>query len=181
MVSESAHKPSRRRVFFALWPGESTRKDLLRATCTAVRRSGGRGTPPGNLHITLAFLGPVTKADLERVIEVPPIPSPEFPIELDRLGHWRGSRVLWLGPTRQPAALLDLERRLWDALVAVGFERERRPYRAHVTLARKARPVEQAINPVVWPVSELALVQSRPGARHSVYEVLRIWGFAGAD
>ena len=181
MVSESAHKPSRRRAFFALWPGESTRKELLRATRTAVRRSGGRGTPPGNLHITLAFLGPVTQADLERVMEVPPIPSPEFPIELDRLGYWRGSRVLWLGPTRQPAALLDLERRLWDALVAVGFERERRPYRAHVTLARKARPVEQAINPVVWPVSELALVQSRPGARHSVYEVLRVWGFGGDE
>ena len=152
---------------------------MLRATRAAVRRSGGRGAPPGNLHITLAFLGPVTKAGLERVVGIPPIPSPEFTIELDRLGYWRGSRVLWLGPARQPAALLSLERRLWDALVAVGFERERRPYRAHVTLARKARSVEQSINPVVWPVSELALVESRPGARHSVYEVLRVWGFGG--
>ena len=176
-MKEVGRRPGRRRVFFALWPPEITRRELLRATRTAVRRSGGRGTPPGNLHITLAFLGPVTKADLERVIEVPPIRSPEFPIELDRLGYWRGSRVLWLGPTRQPAALLDLERRLWDALVAVGFERERRPYRAHVTLARKARPVERAVNPVIWPVSELALVQARPGARHSVYEVLRVWKF----
>lgn len=175
-MNEVGQGPSRRRVFFALWPREKTRRELLRATRAAVRRSGGRGAPPGNLHITLAFLGPLTEAELEQVFEIPPIPSPEFRIELDRLGYWRGSRVLWLGPTRQPAALLNLERRLWDALVAAGFERERRRYRAHVTLARKARRVEQPINPVVWPVSELALVQSSPGARHSVYEVLRVWG-----
>lgn len=176
-MNGSENKPVRRRVFFALWPTDTIRRELMRATRTAIRLSGGRGTPAGNLHITLAFLGPVTKADLEQVLDVPPIPSPGFPIELDRLGYWRGSRVLWLGPTRQPAALLDLERRLWDALVAVGFERERRPYRAHVTLARKAGPVEQAVKPVIWPVSELALVQSRPGARHSVYEILRVWKF----
>ena len=180
-MSRDAQKPSRRRVFFALWPHETTRRELLRATRTAVRRTGVRGTPPGNLHITLAFLGPVTEAVLERVVEVPPIPSAGFSIELDRLGFWRGSRVLWLGPRRQPAALLQLERTLWDALVAVGFERERRPYRAHVTLARKAKPVEQAVDPVTWPVSELALVESRPGARHSVYEVLRVWGFDSAN
>ena len=179
-VNQVEPKPSRRRVFFALWPSEATRRELLRAIRTAVRRSGGRGTPPGNLHITLAFLGPVTEAALERVIDVPPIPSAGFSIKLDRLGFWRGSSVLWLGSRRQPAALLQLERTLWDALVAVGFERERRPYRAHVTLARKAKPVEEAIDPVTWPVSELALVESRPGARHSVYEVLRIWGFDSA-
>ena len=176
-MNRTEQKPLRRRVFFALWPRETTRRELLRVTRTAVRRSGGKATPPGNLHITLAFLGPVTEADLERVVEVPPIPSPEFSIEFDRLGFWRGSRVLWLGASRVPAALLDLERTLWDALVTIGFERERRPYRAHVTLARKAKPVAEAIDPLRWPVSELVLVESRPGARHSVYEVLRMWPF----
>ena len=178
-MSPTGSQPSRRRVFFALWPSEATRRELLRATRAAVRRSGGRGTPPGNLHVTLAFLGPVTAAELARVVRVPPIRSPDFSIELDRLGFWQGSRVLWLGSTRQPAALLNLERTLRDSLVAIGFERERRPYRAHVTLAHKARPVAQAVDPVIWPVSELALVESRPGARHSVYEVLRTWGFDG--
>ena len=176
-MSEGANKPARRRVFFALWPEESTRKELLRATRTAVRRSGGRGTPPGNLHITLAFLGPLTEADLATVVQVPPIPSRKFTIQLDKLGYWSRSRVVWLGATQVPAELVELERGLWDALVAVGFQRERRPYSPHVPLARKAKSVEMNINPVVWAVSGLALVESRPGARHSVYEVLQAWRF----
>ena len=176
-MTQPDSKPARRRVFFALWPPETIRRELLRSTRTAVRRCGGRGTPPGNLHITLAFLGPLTEADLATVEQVPPIPSTAFTIELDKLGYWSRSRVLWLGATQVPGELVQLERYLWDALVAAGFERERRPYRPHVTLARKARFVDSPVHPVVWPVSKLGLVESRPGARHSVYEVLCEWGF----
>ena len=176
-MTQAAPKPARRRVFFAIWPPETIRRELLRATRTAVRRCGGRGTPPGNVHITLAFLGPLTEADLATVVGVPPLASPPFTIRLDRLGYWSRSRVLWLGASRVPAELVQLERSLWDALVAVGFERERRPYSPHVTLARKAGPVSMDVNPVDWPVSGFALVESRPGARHSVYQVLQSWGF----
>ena len=173
-------KPAGRRVFFALWPNDTVRQELLRSTRTAVRRCGGRGTPPGNLHITLAFLGPLTEADLATVARIPPIPSTAFTVELDKLGYWSRSRVLWLGATQVPGELVQLERVLWDALVAVGFERERRPYHPHVTLARKARAVDTPVRCVVWPVSKLGLVESRPGARHSVYEVLREWAFDDA-
>ncbi len=176
-MTEAGPKPARRRVFFAIWPSEAIRRELLRASRTAVRRSGGRATPPGNLHVTLAFLGPLTEADLTTVMQVPPLPSPEFTIRLDKLGHWSRSRILWLGASRTPAGLVQLERSLWDALVAVGFRRERRPYSPHVTLARKAKSVEMDVNPVEWPVSGFALVESRPGARHSMYEVLRSWDF----
>ena len=176
-MTEADRKPVRRRVFFAVWPGETTRQALLRTTRTAIRRSGGRGTPPGNLHITLAFLGPLTEADLAKVVGVTPIPSRDFTIRFDKLGFWPRSRVLWLRASATPAELVQLERNLWDALVAVGFRQERRPYSPHVTLARKARSVEMDISPVLWPVSGYALVESRPGARHSVYEVLRIWSF----
>ena len=131
-MTQTERKPARRRVFFALWPQETIRRELLRATRTAVRRSGGRGTPPGNLHITLAFLGPLTEVDLAAAVRVPPIPSREFTIELDKLGYWPRSRVLWLGASQTPAELVQLERDLWDALVSVGFQRERRPYNPHV-------------------------------------------------
>ena len=180
-MSRGEEKPARRRVFFALWPDESVRRQVVCTTRSAVRRSGGRATPPGNLHITLAFLGPLTEADLARAVRVPPVASPAFPIVLDRLGFWEGSRVLWIGPSQIPAVLTRLEAVLWDALTAVGFERERRPYRPHVTLARKAGRVEQAVAPVTWPVAELALVESRPGGRRSVYHALRTWPFAGGS
>ena len=176
-MTEAGPKPARRRVFFAIWPSEAIRRELLRASRAAVRRSGGRATPPGNLHITLAFLGPLTEAGLATVMRIPPLPSRDFTIRLGKLRHWSRSRVLWLGASQVPAELVQLERNLWDALVDVGFRRERRPYSPHVTLARKAKSVEMDVNPVVWPVSGFALVESRPGARHSVYEVLRSWDF----
>ena len=86
-------KEARRRIFFALWPDAETRRALVRATRSVVRRSGGRATPPDNLHVTLAFLGPVTEVLLERVRRVPPLVSPHFELIFDRLGFWRGSRL----------------------------------------------------------------------------------------
>ena len=48
----------------------------------------------------------------------------------------RGSpRVLWLG-LAVPAAILDLQRACERAARAAGFEREERPFRAHLTLGR---------------------------------------------
>lgn len=172
-----AEQPARRRVFFALWPDETTRRALVRATRSAARRCGGRPTPPANLHVTLAFLGPLTAPLLASVRRVPPLASPGFELVFDQLGYWRGSQALWISPSRVPEALIELEATLWDRLEAAGFERERRPYRPHVTVARKARPVAEALSAVCWRVSELALVESRPGARHPRYEVLDVWPF----
>lgn len=170
-------KEPRRRVFFALWPDEETRRGLVRAARSAVRRSGGRPTTPGNLHVTLAFLGPLTEVYLARARQIPPLASPAFELILDRLGFWPGSRALWIAPSRVPSAVVALEAALWDRLVAAGFERERRPYRPHVTVARKAKEVEASFPAVVWHVDELALVESKPGGRHPIYTVLQVWPF----
>jgi 2'-5' RNA ligase len=168
----------RRRVFFALWPDAATRKAIVRATREAVRRSGGRAVPEANLHVTLAFLGPITPEDLDRVLAIEPPNSLPFELRLERLGFWDGSRVLWIGATETPPALLELERALWDALVALGFTRERRIYRPHLTVARKAQAARGEAAAVTWPVSGIALVESRPSPRSARYEVLRKWAFA---
>ena len=170
--------PMRRRLFFALWPDATTRQAITRATRRAVRASGGKPTPAANLHVTLAFLGPVAAEDLVRVEAVEPPACEPFEPVLDRLGHWDRARVLWLGPSEAPVALRSLERDLWDRLVALGFERERKPYLPHVTLARKARSDDGDIEPVVWRVDGIALVESQTGPRHSRYTVTRSWPFA---
>jgi 2'-5' RNA ligase len=68
-----------------------------------------------------------------------------------------------------------LEQRLWDALEPRGFAREERTYRPHVTLARRARAVEEAVDPVVWHASEIALAESLPVPRGVHYEILERW------
>jgi len=176
-MADTPPAPQRRRLFFALWPDEPTRHAVVRATRRAVRECGGKPTPRSNIHVTLAFLGPVDAEDLARIVVLEPPPCAPFELVLDRLGYWERSRVLWLAPSEAPAVLRSLERDLWDRLVALGFERERKAYAPHVTLARKARGVDDDVGRVVWPVHGIALVESQTGPRHSRYTVLKSWPF----
>ena len=177
MVADEHPKSAehRRRVFFALWPDDATRSAISRASRRVVRLSGGRPTAKRNLHVTVAFLGMLDVAQLARASRVPPIPVGPFELELDRLGHFQGPRVLWLGPTAVPEALTVLERRLWEGLEREGFEREPRVYRPHLTLARRARSVEEAVAPVRWTIESLTLVESVPLPRNVHYEPLEQW------
>ena len=180
MPDPGAVKESHRRVFFAIWPDEKMRSALTRATCSVVRRCGGRTISPSNLHVTLAFLGSVTETFLMRVRQIPPFASPGFELIFDRLGFWSGPRVLWTSPSQVPTTLIELESVLWNRLAGIGFERQRSPYCPHVTLARKAKLIEESILPVSWPVSELALVESKLDGRYPTYEVLEAWSFGTA-
>jgi RNA 2',3'-cyclic 3'-phosphodiesterase len=165
----------RRRIFFALWPDEPTRAALVRATRRAVRLSGGRPTARHNLHVTVAFLGGITEEALERAASVPPVEVGSFALTLDTLGFQPRSRVLWLAAREIPRQLTALEQRLWEGLVAEGFERERRAYRPHVTLTRRGRAIEDPVRPLTWPARKLALcesVQTKHGGR---YQPLRFW------
>jgi 2'-5' RNA ligase len=174
-VDAGAARAGRHRVFFALWPDDATRSALSRATRDAVGASGGRPIAKSNLHLTVAFLGELTDAGLERARAAPPISVGAFDLALDTLGLWPDTRLLWLASHAVPEPLDRLEELLWDALEARGFEREQRTFRPHMTLARRARAVDGAIAAVPWHVAELALVESFPDGRNVHYEVLEKW------
>jgi 2'-5' RNA ligase len=164
-----------RRVFFALWPDDTTRSALRFATQRAVQASGGRPIAKANLHLTVAFLGELSAEGLALARAVPPIQVGEFEITLDALGVWPESKILWLAPMAPPPALGELEAQLWDGLAERGFRTEERIYRPHVTLARRSRAIEEGVVPVHWPVRELALVESVPYGKNVHYEVLETW------
>ncbi len=175
MSSTADAQPERHRVFFALWPDDATRAAISRATREVVGISGGRPIAKERLHLTVAFLGELTDQGVEAARAVPPVAVGAFEIVLDLVGVWPESKILWLAPSAPPEALLDLEARLWDGLAERGFVPEERVYRPHVTLARRARPVEAAIESVHFAVGELALVESLPDGRNVHYEVLERW------
>jgi RNA 2',3'-cyclic 3'-phosphodiesterase len=174
-MSSVDERPERHRVFFALWPDEATRAAISRATREAVRASGGRPIAKERLHVTVAFLGELSDAGLDLARGVPPISVGPFELLLDAVGIWPESKILWLAPSSTPDALGQLEARLWDTLVERGFRAEERVYRPHLTLARRARPVEITVEPVRFAVRDLALVESFPEARTVHYEVLERW------
>ena len=164
--------PARERLFFALWPDDATRDALASLARGALGDGNGRLVAPENLHLTLAFLGGVDaafRACAERAAEQ--VSALGFTLSLAHTGCWPRAQVLWSAPEATPDALSELASALNGALHECGYAPEARPFRAHVTLARKVRGRRRATPhaPVDWRVDAFHLVASHThpdGARY---------------
>lgn len=105
------------------------------------RLGGIRLVRPEGIHLTLRFLGDTSPAQVETLRPRLAAASAECPPAAARvvgLGTFpeRGRpRVLWL-ELEVPPPVLDLQRACERAARTAGFEREERPFRAHLTLGR---------------------------------------------
>jgi RNA 2',3'-cyclic 3'-phosphodiesterase len=172
------------RLFFALWPDDATRAELARRLPDWADGIDGRLQRPDQWHVTLEFIGevpPERHDDLLGAARCVPVRSLE--IGFDVLEHWRKPQVACLAATHTPDAIAELVARLRGALARVGFSPEGRPFRAHVTLARKVRSLRaRAVEPALhWPVSGFALVRSVTDPAGSRYEPIHWWNGAGRD
>lgn len=149
-----------RRLFFAFWPDESLRKAVESARNRLFPLSG-RPVAAGGLHVTAAFLGAVNEARLPALLALAGPVAP-LTITLDRLEHWPKPRVLVAATTHLQDDLRAFVDGLWQRLDRLGFAREARPFRPHVTLARDVRSVRAGLrwDPLPWPVDRLSLVES---------------------
>lgn len=163
---------STRRLFFALWPDDQTRSALESARARLFPLAG-RPVPVAGLHVTVAFLGSVKEARLPALLElrgaVPPLA-----LTFDRLEHWPKARVLAATTVHLPDDLRRLADGLWQRLDRLGFARETRPFRPHVTLVRDVRSVRAGLPwvPFAWPVDRLELVESVPTAEGGQYKLV---------
>ncbi|MGH8640634.1 MAG: RNA 2',3'-cyclic phosphodiesterase [Burkholderiales bacterium] len=168
------------RVFFAVWPPPEVQGTLSDVAQQAQGECGGRAVAADNIHLTLVFIGDVSRDRLARLEALgATVAAPRFSLLVDRLEYWRHNRILWAGVRECPQALRTLVERLQESVAAARFRIERRPYVPHVTLRRDARgaPANTRIR-VDWPVTEFALVESAQRARGRVYDVLRRWTLA---
>jgi 2'-5' RNA ligase len=159
------------RLFFALWPPARTAQALSAWAQAAQPATGGRRTPEGNIHLTLAFLG---KADADRAIRAGKrVQGKPHQLPIEQARYVRANRMVWVAPRETPAALSALHESLAMELYREEFILERRPFAAHVTLIRDANTAElPALPEVAWPVSEFVLVRSSVSSRGSTYEPL---------
>lgn len=166
------------RLFFALWPSESLRQALAGRVAALAPPGTGRTQRPDQLHVTLEFLGAVPAARLPDVRDAAAAARADpFELVLDALEYWRRPRVLCLVARELPPALAALVHALRIELASRGFEPECRPYRAHLTLARKVvqPPGLAAVDPVRWPATDFALVESVTERAGSVYRPVGAW------
>jgi 2'-5' RNA ligase len=157
------------RLFFACWPPAETAQALARWAAEVRNVSGGKLIAVENIHLTLAFLGeaePGPAIAAAREIEGG---AHELPIHAAR--YVRRNEMVWVGPDAVPAKLASLAAQLRKELARRQFKLEERPFAAHITLIRKARP-PKSIPPlpqVAWPVHEFLLVSSQTSAKGSTY------------
>ena len=130
------------RAFVALELDASLREAIGELQARLRPRLGGiRLVPPEGIHLTLRFLGDTSPAQVETLRPLLATAAAACPVAEARvagLGTFpeRGSpRVLWLG-LDVPPTVFDLQRACERAARAAGFEREERPFRAHLTLGR---------------------------------------------
>lgn len=165
------------RLFFALWPDDEVRKQLGKIQREAALQHRGKVVKVDNLHITLAFLGNVPTTDLpclEKMAER--IRFTPFTLQLDHLGVFTRARVLWLSASGVPDALQGLASEVNEGVEACGFDVDKRPFKAHLTLMRKVKYLRDfPIKPITWQVNSFCLVQSHTWPEGVQYEVIRRW------
>jgi RNA 2',3'-cyclic 3'-phosphodiesterase len=166
------------RLFFAIWPPGKTAHALLQWAHAVHKETGGSLTAVEKIHLTLAFLG---EADPDRAHNVAQrVQGRRHALPIDQARYWKHNKIVWVGPAAMPVELDELVSRLHAALKDQGFELEERPFAAHITLLRKARP-PQSLPPLPaleWPVSELLLVRSRASPKGSAYEPVERFALA---
>lgn len=120
----------------------------------------GRFVRPGNHHLTLAFLGEVGEAEARRAMDaLDAACAGAGPVELvaEGLGTFgRGRDVtLWLGVEKNPG-LAALAERLREELLARGLCFDEKPFLPHVTIARRARLPQAALEGLAFPLPDEA-------------------------
>lgn len=168
------HDGHRRRLFFALWPGDVTRAALagLAGECSP------HPVAAANLHMTLHFLGACTAEQQQCYSKaVSAVRFEQFEIKLDYLGGLPRSHIQWLGSSAPPAALFGLVDTLGQALATCGYQLEKRPFVPHITLSRRVKkPVTKAgLAAIRWVVNDFALVESIAGEHGVRYLVQARW------
>lgn len=155
------------RYFFAIEPNAQTKLNLDHWRSQYLP-AFDNPVPVGNFHITTAFLGQVEQDKLEVIcehIDKQHLPAP-FSLTLDQQGYWSKPKVYWLGSQHVPEGLLDLVKLTEKAGKIAKINLPKRPYIAHLTLARKCafEPASALLAPeFTTPITELGLYESISG------------------
>ncbi len=100
-----------------------------------------RWVAPHNLHLTLKFLGDVSSANIQFLIQMLTQEAAQhagFTLQIGGLGSFPNSkrpRVIWVG-IQAPAELEALQRGVESGAARLGYSAEARPFSPHLTIGR---------------------------------------------
>jgi 2'-5' RNA ligase len=175
------------RVFIAIdIPNEI--RDRLGAVQEKVRSStaSARWVAPESIHVTLKFIGEMPekrREDIDQALRG--LTWKSIRVKVRGVGFFPGNRsprVLWAG--LEAASMEGLAKEIDSRLEHAGFDRERRAFRPHLTLARaKGSRLDKALVTAATPftetefgtftVNQIYLFESTLKAGGSVYTKLK--------
>ena len=101
-----------------------------------------RWVRPENIHLTIKFLGDISWSDIDDIgIAIKETAADFAPLLLSARGlgifpNFKRPRVIWTGLSGQVEELIGLQRMLDKKLRLIGFPKEKRPFKGHLTIGR---------------------------------------------
>ena len=158
--------------------------------------AGVRWVDPAGIHLTLKFLGDVDTSRVDSLLAAMDrtarrFECHSFALSLSGLGvfpNTREPRVLWASVEGDLGSLVRLQELMDEALSEVGFARERRPFRPHLTLGRVRDQVSMSerkrVGEVVrqarlaaghnWEAREIHLIRSTLTPGGAIYDSIGV-------
>lgn len=132
------------RAFLAIEPPEDILQAMSRLQEKLKREISGRisWTKPQGQHLTLKFFGDITAEDIKNIcaaVENRIVSGSSLNLKIEKMGVFPDARrpqVLWCGVTGDVEKLSVLQKQLDSDFASIGFPKEDRPFRAHLTLGR---------------------------------------------
>lgn len=186
------------RAFLAVEPTEEILQTVIRLQERLKLEVRGRvsWTRPGGQHLTLKFFGDISREDVEQIrqaIQNRLQSGWSLNLKIEKLGVFpdpRKPRVFWCGTSGDIDKLAALQKQLEADFAIIGFPKEDRPFRAHLTLGRIKDPREvSGVNEALakhasfsageFSVRELILFQSKLTPQGAIYSRLGTFSSAG--
>ncbi len=152
------------------------------------RGSNVKWAKPGNIHLTVKFLGDTDEKLVTKIGEEIDSVASRFsviPGVIDTLGGFpnlKRPRVIWAGSSLGIESAGKIAKQVDLAMRQLRFDKEKRPFKAHLTLGRvrQGRPVDELtpylsnykLEPVVMTLDRLTLFKSTLTPSGPIYDRL---------
>lgn len=167
------------RLFFAIQPAAQATQQITELM-QQIDKTGLKFYPPANLHQTLVFLGQ-TEAEKQAALiqQAGRLTMRRFKMRFSQLAYWPKPKVLCLTATDIPQPLAQLVLALENLALTHDCQIDNRPYRPHITLARKAtQAVDVELTPIEFEAAHFVLMASTPSENGVRYLPLERWELA---
>ncbi len=138
------------------------------------------------LHLTLKFLGDIDEERLKNLIEAVEKTAEQFSsfkLQISETGAFpspRNARILWLGARDEQGNMQRLNEILETECKRKNFEKEKRNYKPHLTIARLrqspqskelvGKHLRNDFDSIEFAVSEIVIYESRLQKSGSIYQ-----------